>query len=424
MRGVRIPHDLNGQDRFALGLSVGNLAILLFGLLAAYAVIHVAAPLLLRGFVGTVILAVTLAIVWIRPEGRSLIHWMGAAIAYALSQRTDLRIGKARVASSRLTVLPDPSVSRVREPADDDAVLELPTADHEPIPPDLAGDEPPVPVYLGGPQVIVFYSVKGGTGRTTIATEVACLLAARGRYRETPRARARRLDVMLADLDRCSANVSVRVGLVQPTLLDYLADFTASPDKLSDFVVRHEASNLQVLLGSPKCLAVPDGPSLGAGQASELVSALRSGGHQFIVIDLSASLGDFETKILEMADRIVCVVTPTAAAIQDLYRAVEILRRLGHGSKLAYVANKMHERWDFSEPMGDLGGQLITQIPYDRGFDVAENRHDPYVLRGKGSVEAALVELATFMYPALQSPGLSAPTPGWLPWFGRRRRAG
>lgn len=426
MRGVRIPHDLNGQDRFALGLSVGNLAILLFGLLAAYAVIHLAGPLLLRGAAAALILALTLAIVWVRPEGRSVIHWIGAAIEYSFSLRASATAPVAAPTSSRLAVVPPTSpLDLAGSMADDDSgVLELPTADHEPIPPAVAAAQPPVPVYLGGPQVIVFYSAKGGTGRTTLATEVACLLAARGWYREGPRVRARRLNVILADLDRSSANVSVRVGLVQPTVLDYLGDFKASPEKLAEYVVRHEASNLHVLLGSPKCLAIPNGPPLGAGQAMDLVGTLRSAGHQFIVIDLSATLGDFEAQVLEMADRIICVVTPTAAAVQDLYRTVEVLRRLGHAPKLAYVANKMRERWDFSEPMGDLGGQLITQIPYDVGFDVAENHHQPYVLRPKGAAEAALVELATFVYPALDAAGTSRPTPGWLPWFGRRRRAG
>jgi MinD-like ATPase involved in chromosome partitioning or flagellar assembly len=281
-----------------------------------------------------------------------------------------------------------------------------------------------VPVYLGGPQVVVFYSAKGGTGRTTLATEVACLLAERGWYREGPRARPERLKVILADLDRGSANVSLRIGLVQPTLLDYLADFQASPDKLAEYVVRHETSNLEVLLGSPKCLANPNGPPLGPIQAMELIGAFRGAGHHFIVVDVSATLGEFEAQILETADRIICVVTPTATAVQDLYRSVEILRRLGHGPKLAYVANKTRQRWDFSEPMGDLGGHLITQVPYDAGFDDAENRHQPYVLGQKGSAYPALLELANFVYPAFESSGFRNPSPGWLPWFGRRRRAG
>jgi hypothetical protein len=44
MRGVRIPHDLNGEDQFVLGLSVTRLAALLLGLLAAYTILHLTLP--------------------------------------------------------------------------------------------------------------------------------------------------------------------------------------------------------------------------------------------------------------------------------------------------------------------------------------------------------------------------------------------
>ncbi|HYM50679.1 MAG TPA: AAA family ATPase [Candidatus Limnocylindrales bacterium] len=426
MRGVRIPHDLNGQDRFVLGLSVGNLAVFLFGLLAAYAVIHLAGPLWLRVIVAFLLVTTTLAIVWVRPEGRSLLHWIAAAVEYGWSMRSErLSRRRDRTVSGLRVIANTPAAPSPVSMREDDDVLELPSADGEPVraQPDLEHVDP-VPVYLGGPQVIVFYSVKGGTGRTTLATEVACLLAARGWYREGPTARTLRLNVMLADLDRTSANVSVHVGLAQPTVLDYLGDFASSPERFSEYVVRHEASNLHLLLGSPKCLAVPGGPSLGTRQATELIATLRSGGHHFILIDISSSLGEFEAQILELADRIICVVTPMASAIQDLYRTVEVLRRLGHGPKLAYVANRVAERWDASEPMGDLGGHLVTQVPYDPGFEASENRHEPYVLQRKGTAHDAVLELATFIYPALQSPGLAHATSRWLPRLGRRRRAG
>src|SRR5438132_947492 len=205
MRGVRIPQDLNGQDRFVLGLTVGNLAILLFGLLGAYAAVHLAAPLFLKAAGAAAILAITLAVVWLRPEGRSLIHWVGAAIEYTVSLHTDRPVPKPRLTPSRLEVIPASPSSDI-------------------------------------------------------------------------------------------------------------------PELSADYVVRHEASNLQVLLGSPKCLANPNGPQLGLTQAAELVTTLRAAGHHFILIDLSATLGEFEAQILETADRIICVVTPTATGIQDLYR--------------------------------------------------------------------------------------------------------
>src|SRR5947209_12619844 len=86
MRGVRIPHELNGEDQFVLGLSVTRLAALALGLLAAYTILHLSlpAPLQLVAAVGVALLGA--AIAWIRPEGRSLIHWAIAAIEFKLSE--------------------------------------------------------------------------------------------------------------------------------------------------------------------------------------------------------------------------------------------------------------------------------------------------------------------------------------------------
>jgi len=66
MGGVRIPHDLNGEDRFILGLSVSRVAVLLFGTLAGYTVLHLPWPLVLRLPPALLIWVVTAAFVWLR----------------------------------------------------------------------------------------------------------------------------------------------------------------------------------------------------------------------------------------------------------------------------------------------------------------------------------------------------------------------
>ena len=115
-------------------------------------------------------------------------------------------------------------------------------------------------------------------------------------------------------------------------------------------------------------------------------------------------------------------MTPTAGSVQALYRGVEVLRRLGLGSKLRYVANKMREGYSLNEPMGDLAGTLAARIPFDPGFDLAENRHQPLALSSDGPAQRAVVTLAASIYPALQR---VEPNRGINPlsWFSRRRRA-
>jgi MinD-like ATPase involved in chromosome partitioning or flagellar assembly len=445
MRGVRIPHELNGEDQFILGLSVTRLAALALGLLAAYTILHLSlpGPLQLVLALGAALLGA--AIAWIRPEGRSLVHWGLAAIEFKVAQHLpdESTVSRRPSAASKQRHSPRPRLSLVAEnapsvssqppgPVDmgpiDDEVIELPdsglgNADDE----SAHGDgesAAAAPVYLGGPQVIAFFSTKGGTGRTTLATEVAALLAMKGRYRESPTSPSQPLRVALIDFDLGSANVSARLGIAQPTMLDYLCDLTLPHPDPRDFVIRHPATRLDVMLGPSKCLSGDRAELLGVAQAAHILTSFKSAGYQFLILDISATLGDLETYLLETATRIYCVVTPTAGSVQSLYRGVEALRRIGLGAKLGYVANKVRDGFNLAEPMGDLNGSLAARIPYDPSFDSAENRHEPLVVRGSGASIEALSVLAASIYPALKLPAQSRSALSPFVWFTKRRRAG
>ena len=455
MRGVRIPQDLNGEDQFVLGLSVPRLAALLLALLAAYTILHLALPSPIQIGAASLSVLIGCVVTWVRPQGRSLVHWALAAIEYKLSEATPnedihreplggqpLSTGKTpeRVEKPRLRVLAEGEASAIattpssESPVSDnslleeDDVIELPETagrglDHPPIS-DEPDDSIPAPVYLGGTQLIVFFSAKGGVGRTTLATEAAAILAMKGRYRESASSPPQRLRVALIDFDLGSANVSTRLGLAQPTMLDYLCDTSVQSPSATDFVIHHPSTNLDVLLGPSKCLSGDRAELIGVAQAAHILSGFKSAGYHFLVLDISAALGDLETYLLEAATHIYCVVTPTASSVQSLYRGVEALRRLGLGAKLQYVANKMREGVSLAEPMGDLNGSLIAKVPYDAAFDSAENRHRPIVLQGNSPACDGLHQLAASIYPALNLP-MVAQAGGWpFSWFTRRRRAG
>jgi MinD-like ATPase involved in chromosome partitioning or flagellar assembly len=450
MRGVRIPHDLNGEDQFVLGLSVPRLSALLLGLLGAYTILHLALPTPVQLAAAATAFLTGAAIAWVRPEGRSLIHWMLAAIEFKFGQKiahdsdSTARTESTAPTRARRELLGDggPRLSIVihsqSNPTHElppaaplafaDDVIELPSPDDgtgERADDDIDAETPePAPVYLGGPQVITFFSAKGGTGRTTLATEVAALLAMKGRYRESPTSPRQHLRVVLIDFDLASANVSARLGIAQPTMLDYLCDLTVPHPDPRDYIVHHQPTGLDVLLGPSKCLAGDRAELLGVPQAAHILSTLKAVGYQFLVLDMSATLGNLETYLLETATRIYCVVTPTAGSVQSLYRGVEALRRLGLGPKLQYVANKMRDGFNLAEPMGDLNGSLVARIPYDPEFDTAENRHEPIVMRSAGASGDAVRRLAASVYPALQLPAPSRSRLRSFAWLSRSRRAG
>jgi MinD-like ATPase involved in chromosome partitioning or flagellar assembly len=437
MRGVRIPHDLNGEDRFVLGLSVTRLAALLLGLLAAYTILHLSLPAPLQLGAAGLAGLIGAAIAWVRPEGRSLVHWALAAIEFRFSQRIasapesrhDQRSPRLSVIASRAPTTRQLSSTIPTGIVDDDAeVIELPDSEEGTVRHTEAAGElelmEPAPVYLGGPQVITFFSTKGGTGRTTLATEIAALLSMKGRYRESAASQPRPLRVVLIDFDLASANVSARLGIAQPTMLDYVCDLTVPHPDPRDYIVQHRATGLDVLLGPSKCLAGDRAELFGVPQAAHILSTLKAAAYQFLILDMSATLGDLETYLLETATRIYCVVTPTAGSVQSLYRGVEALRRIGLGPKLHYVANKMREGFNLAEPMGDLNGSLVARIPYDLAFDTAENRHEPVVVRSGGASGEALRRLAASIYPALQLPTPSRSRLPALGWLSKGRRAG
>jgi MinD-like ATPase involved in chromosome partitioning or flagellar assembly len=454
MRGVRIPQGLSGEDQFVLGLSVPRLAALLLGLLAAYTILHLTLPAPIQLPAAALAALLGAAIAWVRPEGRSLIHWALAAIEFKLTERYGAKPSAERTFADRqepahgqarsATVIRQPQLQVLTPPAkaavllpeapasagDDgiDEVIELPDDRAAGVlgatPKPRFEDAPPAPVYLGGPQVITFFSTKGGTGRTSLATEVACLLAIKGHYRESPIGAAQRLRVALIDFDLASANVSARLGLAQPTMLDYLCDSGVQSPDPRDFLIHHPSSGVDVMLGPSKCLAGDRAELMGVGQAAHILSSFKAAGYQFLIVDMAASLGDLETYLLEAATRIYCVVTPTAGSVQSLYRGVEALRRLGLAPKLHYVANKMRDGVSLDEAMGDLDGSLAASIPYDSAFDTAENQHQPLAVQQRATSIPALTQLAASVYPSLQMPTTNRTSLSPFAWLGRRRRAG
>ena len=301
---------------------------------------------------------------------------------------------------------------------DDELMLEL--ADSGASAPEIElapRNEPrPAPVFAGATRRITFFSLNGGTGRTMLATEVACLLAGRGRHSAadgTPQ----RLRVTLVDLDLRSANIAVRLGIPQPTLWDYLMQPQPDPDDLDRFTVRH-SSGLRALLGPPKP-AGSESPVLETARVAEVVHGLERDGTHFLILDTSADLGAMTTWVLSAVHDIFVVITPTASGIQDAYRSTEALRRLGVGHKVQYVVNRARIRIDLSEVMADLGGRIAACVPYDPRIEDAENRHRSVALAGDGPAAEAIAELAASIYP-----GLAAPRRRSRMGFLGRRRAG
>lgn len=415
--------QVEGEDRIAFGLSASRLSYLLIGVVAAYVVYLRPWPWTVRALLIAVLVAVTAALVLVRFHGQPLEQWIIAIAEYYLSRHGEepapssstgntgevrqqpATLPAAAAAASKIVDLKfiHPRLAEPRSPYAE--------------PPSEQETGSPIPVVLPGTQRIIFYSTKGGVGRTTLATEVACVLARHGVYRRSAFEAPQPLRVGLIDCDLASANVSVRLGLAQPTLVDFLAQPSDALAGARDFVLTHPGSGLRVVLGPPKTIAA-HGP-IGVKEIRRVVARVEQEGLHFLILDVGSELSEVTTHLMAGATAIYYVMAPTAGAIQDTYRGVEALRRLGLGKDLRYVVNKVRSRWDFSEPMADLQGTVCAEIPFDPRFDEAENRHQPLSLQGHSAARNALFELAAHLYPGIGTKPSRRPR-HW-PWTPLRR---
>lgn len=454
MEGRRAPQGLGAEDRLAFGLTATHLSYLVFGSLGGYAFLASGLPGVIKYPLGVAFIGAGSLLAWGRVANRPLDTWAWLAARYYLRPRRSAPAttrGPALVLASqsddgdadqpprdRASLSGPVDASAGEDPPPEEApeirILKLPSA--SPQVSDGAGeyrvagaprpepevDQPPpsaAPVFLASTQRIAFFSLKGGVGKTTLATEVAVELARRGRFRTKPDARPEALRVALLDLDLGSANVSMKLGLTHPTLWDLVVEPDPDQERIDECMVMHEESGLRALLGPPRAIAGGEARSLAMQRLAQVLGHLDDEHYHFVFMDLSSDIDDLTTYALEAAHQVYYVLTPTASAVQDTYRGVETLRRLGHRRKLRFVLNQERGGFNADEMMADLGGTLAAVIPRDDAFNVAEDDHRPLTLGGSGAGSRAIRQLASAIYPTLE---VAAPKQGL--WRRLWRRVG
>ncbi len=397
MEEVQFADGLDAPDRLAFGLAARQLMIVAAGALLAYALIRSALPAAVSAPVAVTLGAVAATLGWLRLAGRPALDWAIFVCSYAMQPRAGLlriETDSPVLAGQGLAAPPSTSVVSATAPAhtiiplrpyvlcDAGALVEVSGSAH------LGHSQPPRParaLRIGGARRITLFSLKGGTGRSMLAGELACLLATPASGDDAP-SRSR---VALLDLDVRSPSIGLRLGITHLTVMDY-ALAPLDDRRVIDFMVSH-ASGVEVLLGTSDP-TTSDWP-LNEDLVREILRELDLEGFDVVVTDVSAHLSPLTRAVLSAADDVFVVVTATAAGVQDAYRTTEALRRIGVRHQLRYLLNRARSGVDFSIAMADLGGQLIAEIPEDRYVVDAENQHR-LVADSGGEAAMALHRLA------------------------------
>jgi MinD-like ATPase involved in chromosome partitioning or flagellar assembly len=411
MDQIEFADGFDRPDTLAFGLGAGQLAVVMVGALAAYSLVRSPLPPAVADPVALAIAAGAAGLGWLRVAGRPALDWaVFAGLFWMRPRRGTTRWELPTAAPS------DGSSDGGHD--DRSRVVELfgkrgtpPAPSLNPPPGDRRKSDPgpapssqspagpnftPIlrpPTRADGARRVTFFSLRGGTGRSTLATELTCLIAS-SRTDEQPAPR-----VALVDLDLRSPSVAIRLGAPERTLLDYAL---APPEDRSviDFMITH-ASGARVLLG-PQSAVNPEWPVTPA-LLREVLRELDMEGFDLVVLDVCPELNPLTTTAICACDDVFIVVVPTAGGVHDAYRSTEALRRLGLRHQLRYIVNRSRPGTDLSEPMADLDGQLIGDIPDDDAVVTAENAHRLVGLDETGPAAIALRRLARRVGSELRS---------------------
>ncbi len=249
---------------------------------------------------------------------------------------------------------------------------------------------PPAPARPERGRIVTVSSMKGGSGKTVVATNLAVALAQRS---EAP--------VALVDADLQFGDVAVMLRLSAPhTIVDAIpAMDRLDAQFLRSLLVRHEPSGVQVL-------AAPLDPSLAervtGADMVRILDTLRSF-CSHVVIDTPAQFNDVVLSVIEASDDIVVVAGMEVPTIKNTKLGLQTLQRLGvPESKLCLLVNRFNSKvqLDVKEVERTLGMKARAHVPSDIVVPQAVNRGVSVVLDApKSDVTRAFEALADQFAP-------------------------
>ncbi|MCW2493005.1 MAG: pilus assembly protein CpaE [Pseudonocardiales bacterium] len=215
-------------------------------------------------------------------------------------------------------------------------------------------------------QVVTVFSAKGGTGKTTISTNLAVALAEGGTYR-----------VCLVDLDLAFGDVAISLQLnPRRTVVDALS----LGEELDSAKVASLVTNYSPGLD---CILAPvepgDAEKIPASLVAEIL-ALLGGMYDYVVIDTPAQFSEHVLVALDASHHHVLITTPEVPALKNLRLTLDMLDLLSYSRNSRLIV--------FNRSDADVGlsaadvervvkSPITAHVPSSREVPASINRGTP-----------------------------------------------
>ena len=208
---------------------------------------------------------------------------------------------------------------------------------------------------------ICVYSPKGGTGVTTIAANLAIAL------------RAKNHKVILVDGNNQYGSIPIFFSVQSKyTVLDLLPRVEElDPDFISDVVVTHEASGVDILAAPPR---LENAEEVTAEAFVTLVDYLRRY-YNYVIIDTSSFLNDITLSTIETVDINILISSIEITSLRNANSFLVLFRALGFDpAKIMFILNFFDRREHISpERISEsLHQKIELALPLDEKNEVRE----------------------------------------------------
>jgi pilus assembly protein CpaE len=243
-------------------------------------------------------------------------------------------------------------------------------------------------------KLISVFSPKGGTGRSTIAVNLAIALQTLADHK-----------VALVDASLQFGDVAVLLNLqAARSIADLIPQIKDLDTDMLTSVLTPHSSGIKALLSPGR----PELADLVAPEHLKAILSLMLETFDYVIVDTWSSLHDLMLGILDMSDRIVLIATPDIPAIKNAKLFFEVTDALQYPEERASLIINMADRKgaiNIRDIEASIKHPVIARMPVDeRSVLQAANEGIPMVFGNRKSPLAqAILELATRLMAELSA---------------------
>lgn len=214
-------------------------------------------------------------------------------------------------------------------------------------------------------KVLSVFSTKGGTGKTSIAVNLAVALQQCGKK------------TAVVDLDLQFGDVGTFFNVPRcDTISDLVSEPNLNPSTVNSFLYKH-GSGVQIL-------CAPVSPELGELVKTEhvdrILTVLRTE-FDYVICDLTPSLDDVSLFALDRSDEVLFITNPEIPTLKNTRTCMGVLSALNYSSKIRLILNRDGDPYVKRRDIRNaLDMEPVLCIPYDaKVSSLAVNRGIPVV---------------------------------------------